>query len=93
MDRKKDGEQKPDRLSASKENIRSPFIFINKTSRRVKSGGDAENRERAQRLAGWPEGRQKDGDREKKGDRCDRKQRPNLSHQVSGGRRFATISE
>lgn len=45
MDRKKDGEQEPGRLSASKENIRSPFIFINKTSRRVRSAGDAENRE------------------------------------------------
>lgn len=45
MDRKKDGEQEPGRLSASKENIRSPFIFINKTSRRVRSAEDAENRE------------------------------------------------
>lgn len=88
MDRKKDGEQEPGRFSASKENIRSSFIFINKTSRRVRSGGDAENRESA------AAGKLVRGDKgmgiEKKRDRCGRKQR--TGHRFQAGR-FATISE
>lgn len=41
-DGKKEGRRDKSRPSAraGKENIRSPFIFINKTSRRVRSGGN-----------------------------------------------------
>lgn len=60
-ERKKDGRQESADF-AGKENIRSPFIFINKTSRRVRSA-----RERGRRALGRPHEKGKMGEEEEPG--------------------------